>query len=139
MGMGQGTRSREVKSNITDNESAKMTTSKGTIQGYNGIVVTADTGYSNEANNAYLKEEGNNAYMPDNQFRSRDPKFKQQKAKHGKRHQDKVKGIQAVIPASEFTFDRQQKPASARPAPRCGCAAKPTRLQADSNSLSRVS
>lgn len=27
----------EVKSNITDNDSAKMTTSKGTIQGYNGI------------------------------------------------------------------------------------------------------
>ncbi len=35
--MGQGQRSKEVKSNITDNESAKMTTSKGTIQGYNGI------------------------------------------------------------------------------------------------------
>ncbi|MGB1952354.1 MAG: hypothetical protein ACPHQ9_16430, partial [Marinobacter sp.] len=28
---------KEVKSNITDNESAKMTTSKGTIQGYNGV------------------------------------------------------------------------------------------------------
>lgn len=28
---------QEVKSNITDNESAKMTTSKGTIQGYNGV------------------------------------------------------------------------------------------------------
>jgi len=26
-----------VKSNLTDNESAKMTTSKGTIQGYNGV------------------------------------------------------------------------------------------------------
>ena len=37
MGTGQGKRSKEVKSNITDNESAKMTTSKGTIQGYNGI------------------------------------------------------------------------------------------------------
>ncbi|MGS2724951.1 transposase, partial [Porticoccus sp. GXU_MW_L64] len=35
--MGQGKRPKEVKSNITDNESAKMTTSKGTIQGYNGI------------------------------------------------------------------------------------------------------
>ena len=28
---------KEVKSSITDNESAKMTTSKGTIQGYNGV------------------------------------------------------------------------------------------------------
>jgi transposase len=35
--MGQGRIKKEVKSNITDNESAKMTTSKGTIQGYNGI------------------------------------------------------------------------------------------------------
>jgi transposase len=35
--MGQGKRPKEVKSNLTDNESAKMTTSKGTIQGYNGI------------------------------------------------------------------------------------------------------
>ncbi|MCP3689461.1 MAG: transposase, partial [Gammaproteobacteria bacterium] len=31
--MGQGKRAKEVQSNITDNESAKMTTSKGTIQG----------------------------------------------------------------------------------------------------------
>jgi hypothetical protein len=35
--MGQGKRPREVKSNITDNQSGKMTTSKGTIQGYNGV------------------------------------------------------------------------------------------------------
>ncbi len=35
--IGKGKQGKEVKSNITDNESAKMTTSKGTIQGYNGI------------------------------------------------------------------------------------------------------
>ena len=35
--MGRGRIAREVKSNITDNESAKMSTSKGTIQGYNGL------------------------------------------------------------------------------------------------------
>ena len=34
---GQGKRQTEVKSNVTDNESAKMTTSKGTLQGYNGV------------------------------------------------------------------------------------------------------
>lgn len=34
---GQGRQKKEVKSNITDNESAKMTTSKGTIQGFNGV------------------------------------------------------------------------------------------------------
>ena len=33
--MGSGKRKREVQSNITDNESCKTTTSKGTIQGYN--------------------------------------------------------------------------------------------------------
>ena len=35
--MGTAKKQKEVKSNITDNESAKMTTSKGTIQGYNGL------------------------------------------------------------------------------------------------------
>jgi len=35
--IGQAKRAKEVKSNITDNESAKMKTSKGTVQGYNGI------------------------------------------------------------------------------------------------------
>ena len=35
--MGQGQYPKEVKSNVTDNESAKMKTNKGTIQGYNGV------------------------------------------------------------------------------------------------------
>ncbi|MEM8490103.1 MAG: IS1182 family transposase [Pseudomonadota bacterium] len=157
--MGQGKERKEVKSNITDNESAKMTTSKGTIQGYNGIaavdqkhqviveaqafgesqehhtlvpmlegieeryrrigaheailstqaIVTADTGFAREDNNRYLKGQGINAYIPDNQFRSRDPRFKDQKRKHGKRHQDTVKGVKPVIPASEFTIDVKKK------------------------------
>ncbi|EWH08070.1 transposase, partial [Catenovulum agarivorans DS-2] len=131
----QGRRNKEVKSNITDNESAKMTTSKGTIQGYNGLatvdkkhqiivdaqafgegqehhslqpilntvqarfkrlnisdniyqtgtIVTADTGFANEANMKYLHENQINGYIPDNQFRSRDPKFSEQKTKYGKR------------------------------------------------------
>ena len=130
--MGSGKRKQEVKSNITDNESAKMTTSKGTIQGYNGVatvdkkhqivvdaqafgegqehhilegiletvkeryqklslsadiyaagaIVTADTGYANESNMKYLHDEKINAYIPDNQFRSRDPKFATQKNKY---------------------------------------------------------
>ncbi len=37
-----GTNKKPIKSNITDNDSAKMTTSKGTIQGYNGIAITDD-------------------------------------------------------------------------------------------------
>ena len=157
--MGHGKKRKEVKSNITDNESAKMHTSKGTIQGYNGIaavdkkhqiiveaktfgegqeqhtlkpildgvrdrykgirgsgdiladkvIVTADTGFSSEDNNGYLKAQGINAYIPDNQFRSRDPKFRGQKEKYGKRHQDKAKGVKAVLLADEFSFDLKDK------------------------------
>jgi len=42
--MGKGKRPKEVKSNITDNESCKMLTSKGTLQGYNGVA-TADASH----------------------------------------------------------------------------------------------
>ena len=157
--MGRGKKPKEVKSNITDNQSAKMTTSKGTIQGYNGVaavdkkhqiiidaqafgesqehhtlkpvlnsikdryartgisediykagtIVTADTGFSNEDNNRYLRDEHINAYIPDNQFRSRDISFSDQKEKYGKRHQATAKGIKAVIPASEFHFNKKNK------------------------------
>ncbi|GGW73895.1 IS1182 family transposase [Alishewanella tabrizica] len=153
--MGQGKRCKEVKSNITDNESAKMTTSKGTIQGYNGVaavdkkhqiivdaqafgegqehhtlvpvlekikqrykrmgisedifagntIVTADTGFANEANNRFLYEQHINGYVPDNQFRKRDPKFSEQKQKYGKRHQDKTKGQKPIFPSTAFVFD----------------------------------
>jgi transposase len=154
--IGQGKIQKEVKSNITDNESAKMTTSKGTIQGYNGVatvdkkhqiivdaqafgsgqehhtlkpvldavkrryqkiglseniykegvVVTADTGFANEANMRYLHDEGINGYIPDNQFRSRDPKFAEQKKRYGKRQQNsKSKQTLKIIPSSEFNFD----------------------------------
>ena len=37
-----GSRGKPVKSHITDPDSAKMTTSKGTIQGYNGIAINDD-------------------------------------------------------------------------------------------------
>lgn len=156
--MGRGRNQKEVKSNITDNESAKMTTSKGTIQGYNGvaavdkkhqiivdaqafgegqeqhtlqpvlekieerfqrlgisdaiykdgIIVTADTGFANEANMQYLHDNDINAYIPDNKFRSRDPRYQDQKATYGKRHQDERKNPD-IIPASEFAFDPVNK------------------------------
>lgn len=112
------------KSNITDNDSAKMPSSKGVIQGYNGIALadakhqvvvhaeafgegqengllvpvleqvretfkelklsqdilkqaklTADAGYWSEANAQYLFEQGVDAYVADNLFRKRDPRF----------------------------------------------------------------
>jgi transposase len=153
--MGKGKRVKEVKSNVTDNESAKMTTSKGTIQGYNGVaavdkkhqivvdaqafgdgqehhtlqpvleaiearyqrlnlnkdifdtgaVVTADTGFANEDNMRYVHEHGINAYIPDNQFRSRDPKFAEQKSTYGKRHQGERNPKARLFEADAFTFD----------------------------------
>lgn len=42
--IGAGKSQKEVQSNITDNESAKMSTSKGTIQGYNAVTA-ADEKY----------------------------------------------------------------------------------------------
>ncbi len=154
--MGQGKRAKEVKSNITDNQSAKMTTSKGTLQGYNGVaavdqkhqviidatafgegqeqhtlipvldniqaryqrlgisediyksgtVVTADTGFANEANMQHIHETRINGYIPDNQFRSRDPKFKDQKNKYKRRSRAKPTSL---LPASEFNFDPVNK------------------------------
>jgi transposase len=154
--MGHGKQKKEIKSNITDNESAKMTTSKGTIQGYTGVaavdkkhqvivdaqafgagqeqqtlqsviekikeryqrlnisediyatgtIVTADTGFANEANMKYLHKNNINGYIPDNQFRSRDPKFSGQKEKYGKRNQNNSgKKALALIPTSEFELD----------------------------------
>lgn len=155
--MGQGRIKKEVKSNITDNESAKMTTSKGTMQGYNGVttadkkhqiivdaqifgegqehhtlqpvlesvrerferlgleedvfqtgtLVTADTGYANEANMHYLHENHIDAYIPDNQFRKRDPKFAEQNNHHTKRRPitGKKPTTTGVIPAAAFDFD----------------------------------
>jgi transposase len=155
--MGQGKKPAEVKSNITDNESAKMTTSKGTIQGYTGVaavdrkhqvivdaqafgegqehhvlqpvlraiegryqrlgireeiyrdgtLVTADTGYANEANMRYLHDEGINGFIPDNQFRSRDPRFTDYKTTHSTRPPTATveKKTVETIPAREFQFN----------------------------------
>jgi len=158
--IGEGKRKKEVKSNITDNESAKMTTSKGTIQGFNalttadklhqiiidaqtfgsgpeqhtltpiieairhrfdrldipamftaeGVMLTADTGFSSEDNMEYCHDEALNVYIPDNQFRSRDEKLNGQKEKHRNPNQVKNKKEKrdkkaSTFAASEFVFD----------------------------------
>jgi hypothetical protein len=121
----EGKRGREIKSNITDNESAKMKSSHGVIQGYNGQAVVdekhqvivaaeafgsgpeqelfepmveqakrnmeyikgekgycagkkiiADTGYFTEDNLKRADEEKLDAYIPDQQYRKRDERFK---------------------------------------------------------------
>jgi hypothetical protein len=73
------------------------------------VVITADTGFANEENYTYIKEEGINAYIPDNQFRMRDERYAGQKEKYGKRHQDEVKGIMKVILSTEFEFNLEKK------------------------------
>jgi len=74
-----------------------------------GIIVTADTGFTNEANNQYLRENNINAYVPDNKFRSRDPRFKNQRKKYGKRTDYKKLKTVSVIPTSEFTINKKTK------------------------------
>lgn len=111
----RGVRGSVRKSNRTDNDSAKMATGKGVLQGYTGVavvdeqhqiivaaqaygvgqeqellgaaleavqpfrtpatVLTADAGYSSEANLKQLAELGIDAYLPDNGYRKRDPRY----------------------------------------------------------------
>ena len=119
-----GKSGKPIKSNLTDNESAKMKTSRGVIQGYDGVTavdsknqvivhaeafgdaqehdllkpmvegirdnfrsidqdedvfekaqLTADSGFHTEDNMKMLYEEEIDAYVADNQFRKRDPRF----------------------------------------------------------------
>nr|WP_251048165.1 transposase [Halomonas sp. ISL-56] len=61
---------------------------------------------TSKPNMKYLHEQQINGYIPDNQFRSRDPKFADQKNKYGKRHQNLPdKGWRETTPANAFQFD----------------------------------
>ncbi len=115
-----GRSGKPVKGNITDNDSAKMKTGHGVLQGYTGVAavdakhqvvvhaeafgtgdehgllepmldgikdnlddenllkrsqVLADSGFHSATNLTRLEDEGNDAYIADNRFRSRDPRF----------------------------------------------------------------
>jgi transposase len=122
----RGPSGKALKSNLTDPDSAKMKTSKGVIQGYDGVAavdskhqvivaaeawgeaqehhllnpmiaaikeeffrigqgkdifnrakvkLTADAGFHTNANVAELERNGIDAYLADNKFRQRDPRF----------------------------------------------------------------
>ena len=120
-----GTTGKEIQSNVTDNESAKLATSHGVVQGYNanamvdenhqiivhaeafgncsdgsnirpmlegakenlqeighdedvlkGKIITADTSYFSRENLIACKDEEVDGYIPDQQFRKRDIRFK---------------------------------------------------------------
>jgi transposase len=111
-------------SNLTDNESAKMPTDKGVIQGYTAVAavdeknqiiveaqahgtgseqelllpvteaieplakehtaVCADSGYCSEANLKALEDKKLEAFIPDNGYRKRDPRYQGQDQHSGK-------------------------------------------------------
>jgi len=129
-----GKQGKEIKSNITDNESANMMTSHGTIQGYNGQalvdkkhqvivhaeafgvgqdhhhippmldgakenmkeigheedyfedkILVADVNYHGPANLNKCEDEHLDAYIPDKNFRKRDPRFAAQERRSKKK------------------------------------------------------
>lgn len=124
-----GPRGNEIQSNITDNQSARLKSSHGWVQGYNGMAmvdakkqvivnaevfggnnesmylvqfldntktkvlenelkglltqgaILADTGFFSVDNLKYLSDENIDAYIPDQFYRKRDPRFAT-KARH---------------------------------------------------------
>jgi transposase/predicted RNA-binding Zn-ribbon protein involved in translation (DUF1610 family) len=143
-------RGEEIKSNVTDNDSAKMVTAHGTIQGYNsqalvddkyqvivhaeamgkgqdrehviplldgakenmkviglgehyfrGKEFTADSNYHSRVNLQKCKEEELDAYIPDNNFRKRDARFKDQQ-----RYKPVNKKLKR-FKVEDFTYEKQ--------------------------------
>ena len=156
----KGCRGKEVQSNVTDNESAKMVSSHGVIQGYNAnalvdgkhqVVVhaqafgegedasnvapmlqgaernlktagagaeplkdvefSADTGYFSIENLEACRDAEVDAYIPDRQFRQRDPRFAD--ARRYRRSVDKnkqrYKSKKRFFDVKDFRFDDRTK------------------------------
>jgi len=145
-----GRQGNEIKSNITDNESAKMSTSHGVIQGYNAQAVVddkhqvivaaevfgdgqdgqhlsvvmpqlkdnmetighgegylagkqflADSNYFSDNNLKTCEEEELDAYIPDCNFRKRDPRF----ADQNRYKPNKKKNKRTRFVVEDFTYD----------------------------------
>jgi transposase len=143
------------KSNITDNESAKMKTHRGVIQGYAGEAATdskrqvivqaeafgegqehdllkpmiegvrknfqeigkeedvfekakllADSGFHTEKNMEMLAVAGIDAYVADNRFRKRDPRFADYEKYKDAARKDWAKGKPKLFRTEDFTFDK---------------------------------
>lgn len=60
----KGTRGKEVQSNITDNESAKIKTSHGVIQGYNGIAMADEKNQVIVASEAFGRGQEHGCFKP---------------------------------------------------------------------------
>jgi len=154
----EGKAQAEIQSNVTDNESAKMPTSHGVIQGYNaqalvddkhqvivhaetfgnqdqdnldpmlkgakknlqgigkppdyfkGRQFTADSNYYSQANLALCQTESLDAYIPDLQFRKRDPRFmEQQRFKNGVHPRRRPAAKEKTFTAADFVFDEARQ------------------------------
>jgi len=154
-----GTQGKPVKSNITDNESAKMPSSHGVIQGYNGIatvdekhqvivdaqafgdgheakhvgqvldsiektfrgldkkldiynevVLTADSGFHSAETTKEVFDREIDAYIADNQFRKRDPRFANQGHHKAKANDKRAAGRRRkYFSVAEFHFNAEGK------------------------------
>ena len=152
----QGSCGKEIQSNVTDNESAKMATSHGVIQGYNAqamvdakrqvvvhaealgegqdasavapmlagaernlqavgvaeeplkdAIVSADTGYFSAENLEACRDAAVDAYIPDRQFRSRDPRFTEAR-RHRRsvdKHKQRYESKRRWFGPADFRFD----------------------------------
>jgi len=153
----QGSRENIIKSNITDNESAKMLSSHGVIQGYNGVAMSeakhqiivhaeafgqgpehallepmikgarenykaigeddifkeakliADTGFYTKDNIQLVDTEKIDAYIPDNKFRQRDPRFDTAKRHAQPIDRKKIIKNKKYFAAEDFKYDEQKK------------------------------
>ena len=152
-----GSQGKEIQSNVTDNESAKMATSHGVQQGYNanamvdeknqiitsaqvfgsgtdtkamspmleearanleaagieepleGKIVSADTGYYSLENLEACEKEKVDAYVPDQQFRKRDVRFKDA-GRHRRstdKHHKKYKSKKRYFDVRDFCMDEE--------------------------------
>lgn len=146
------------KSNITDNESAKMKTHRGVIQGYAGEAATdskrqvivkaeafgeaqehdllkpmiegvrrnfqeigkeedifkkakllADSGFHTEKNMEMLAVEGIDAYVADNRFRKRDPRFADYEKYKDEARKDWANGKPKLFRTEDFIFDQDMR------------------------------
>ena len=145
-----GSEGKEIQSNAVDNESAKMTTSHGVLQGYNaqalvdskhqvilaaeafasqdhenlkpmldgakknlvsmgkgpdyfeGKEFTADSNYHSLNSLTVCKDEKLDAYIPDIQFRKRDPRFAEQERFKGENKNPRP------FSAADFSYDEHQ-------------------------------
>jgi|WetSurMetagenome_2_1015567.scaffolds.fasta_scaffold106566_1 transposase len=150
----QGSEGKEIQSNAVDNESVKMPTSHGVIQGYNaqalvdskhqvilaaeafasqdhenikpmlegakknvaaigkdetyfqGRQLTADSNYHSFPSLTVCQDEKIDAYIPDIQFRKRDPRFAEQdRFKDGIHGRQRPDAKPALFTVSDFSFD----------------------------------